>query len=88
MVRKESLSDERIIYRIKIDGKLHEKWAQWLNGMIIKIKECSNNTIILITVPDQAALRGILNKLWDLNLTLISVTQPENEINIGGSNEY
>jgi len=73
MERKGKLTDGMTIYQVKIAGQLHDKWAQWLNGMIINIQESSNNTTILITVPDQAALRGILNKLWDLNLVLHSI---------------
>jgi len=79
MDRKENFSDETVTYQIKLDGNLHEKWAQWLNGTIIKIQETSHTTDIWISVPDQAALRGLLNKLWDLNLTIISMTQHENE---------
>ena len=64
------------IYTIIIEGYLREKWADWLNGMVISIESLddeSKGTTITIQVPDQAALRGILNKLWDLNLTLLSV---------------
>ena len=86
MAQKENLNEEMGIYQIKIDGNLHEKWAQWLNGSIIKIQEFSYSTDILIAVPDQAALRGLLNKLWDLNLTIISVTQQENESKKGELN--
>ena len=82
----ENYSDEKATYQIKIDGNLHEKWAQWLNGSIIKIQEYSHSTDILIAVPDQAALRGLLNKLWDLNLTIISVAQQENESKKGELN--
>ena len=77
---KENSPDGSNIFQIKIAGQLHEKWAHWLNGKIIKIQECSNDTIILIVVPDQAALRGVLNKLWDLNLTIISVIQQDKSI--------
>ena len=65
-------------YKIIIAGHLKEKWAEWLNGMVIGIEnkeDGSHHTTITVAVPDQAALRGILNKLWDLNLTLISVIQ-------------
>jgi hypothetical protein len=65
------------IYRIEISGHLKEKWVAWLNGMVIEItgQQGKKNTVIKVAIPDQAALRGILNKLWDLNLTLISVIQ-------------
>lgn len=66
---------KRTIYTIKINGHLKEKWAEWLNGMVVKIENHNRKKVTTITVriPDQAALRGILNKLWDLNLTLLSV---------------
>ena len=63
------------IYIIKIRGHLKEKWAEWLNGMAVKIENLpiENITVITARIPDQAALRGILNKIWDLNLTLLAV---------------
>ena len=63
-------------YTIKIEGHLKETWADWLNGMVVSIEKLNEETkITTITaqIPDQAALRGVLNKLWDLNLTLLSV---------------
>lgn len=68
--------DSSTLYRIIVLGRLEEKWADWLNGRVESIEpadERNNRTLIIVLVPDQAALRGILNKLWDLNLTLISV---------------
>ena len=81
--------DGDITYQIKIGGVLHGKWGQWLDGVdIVDIQEGSSNTAILVAIPDQAALRGLLNRLWDLNLTLISVLKPEKRIRIGGKNEF
>jgi hypothetical protein len=76
MDRKKQRSDQPINYQIRIQGFLKEKWAEWLNGIVVKIEHLndgSNDTNIIVSIPDQAALRGILNKLWDLNLTLISL---------------
>ena len=73
MERNKKPSEEMTIYQIRIDGQLYDAWAPWLNGRNIKIQESANTTTILVTVPDQAALRGILNKLWDLNLVLHSI---------------
>jgi hypothetical protein len=73
----EKIENEYETYKIMVKGHLKENWAEWLNGMAIHIENVSNgstHTIITVQVPDQAALRGILNKLWDLNLTLLSVT--------------
>jgi hypothetical protein len=77
-LRRDGL-EELNIYHIKIEGQLKEKWIDWLNGMVIEIKgnQCSRCTIIKVSISDQAALRGILNKLWDLNLTLISIIRME-----------
>ena len=68
-----------LIYQVEIASEFHEKWAHWLDGRLIKIDKHSTHTTLFLAIPDQAALRGLLNTLWDLNLTLISVTQLTNE---------
>ena len=71
-----NVGNKKGIYQIKIKGHLQEKWAEWFNGMILDMtisNQDSGHTTMLINVPDQAALRGALNKIWDLNLCLISV---------------
>jgi hypothetical protein len=82
--------NQQAIYEIRIHGHLKEKWAEWFNGKMIKFQnaaEDSVETIIHLSVPDQAALRGVLNKIWDLNLSLISVNLYKGETNSGGTNE-
>jgi len=59
-------------YEIVVRGQLDEKWSEWLSGMTIT--SLGDVTTLTGPVPDQAALRGLLSKIWDLNLTLISVT--------------
>ena len=68
------------LYRIVVDGQLHESWSDWLGKVILERKDkrldvCQ--TILISAVPDQAALRGLLNHLWDLNLKIISVNKCE-----------
>ena len=63
----------RMTYEIEVKGSLHENWKKWLDGDV-KIKAGVDTTMITVPVPDQSALRGILNQLWDLNLTLVCVT--------------
>lgn len=69
-------------YQIVVLGELDENWSEWL-GCVLFESHCqsskSNKTTIIGALPDQAALRGLLNKLWDLNLTLISVNLQEVE---------
>ena len=80
-------SNLQSIYHIKVQGRLNQKWAHWLNGSAVQIMN-ADDTTISVSVPDQAALRGILNKLWDLNLTLISVTRQVDGYNTGEYDEY
>ena len=70
-------SAEARTYEIMIQAQLNEDWADWFNGMAITTQ--GTMTTLRGTVVDQAALRGILTKIWDLNLTLIAVNVIENE---------
>ena len=69
---------EEFVYQIRIQGRLSEQWSTWLNGMAV-VLESEQPPVTKMTgaVIDQAKLRGIINKLWDLNLTLISVNRVE-----------
>jgi hypothetical protein len=67
-----------LIYQIKVQGKLNEQLSDWLAGLDISHDQvCAEVKISTLSGPiaDQAALRGILNKLWDLNLTLLTVAR-------------
>jgi hypothetical protein len=58
-------------YRIRVLGRLDEDWSNWLDELTMAYD--SGVTTLAGPVADQAALRGILTRIWDLNLTLISV---------------
>ncbi len=63
-------------YRIVVQGELGERWLRWLHGLGHTVEVRGGNrevTVMTMQVRDQAALRGVLNQLWDLNLTLIGV---------------
>jgi hypothetical protein len=69
-------------YQIVVLGELGSNWADWLGEVLFDSCYQSNNsgmTTIIGAVPDQAALRGLLNKLWDLNLTLVSINFVEDK---------
>jgi hypothetical protein len=66
--------DGQTVYQIKLQGKLDERWADWFNGMTLASE---SGITTLSGVVDQAKLRGILSKIWDLNLTVVSVTRIE-----------
>ena len=67
--------DQAAVYQIQVQGKLDESWSDWFSGMTITSE--SGITTLTGPVADQSALRGILSKIWDLNLVLISVTRIE-----------
>lgn len=70
--------DDPIIYQIRVQGRLDEHWSDWFDGLTLTL-ESEEPPITRLTspVPDQARLRGILCRLFDLNLTLISVERVE-----------
>jgi hypothetical protein len=61
-------------YEIHIRGHLDESWSDWLEGLEVKLLE-NGEMILFGHIGDQAALMGILNKLYRLNLTLLSVSE-------------
>jgi hypothetical protein len=60
-------------YEIKIKGHLDRYWADWFAGLKLTHLE-GDETLLSGALPDQAALHGLLERVRDLNLTLISVT--------------
>ena len=66
------------MYRIRIQGKLDPRWSEWLADMSIASERTeAGGPAVELTglLADQAALRGVLNRLWDLNLAVISVSR-------------
>ena len=67
-------------YQIRVQGWIGERWANWFDGMTMTYegtRDDSPITVLTGPVLDQAALRSLLVKIWDLNLALISVTRVE-----------
>jgi hypothetical protein len=60
-------------YEIRIKGFLNEGWMDWFTGLTLTHPE-EDVTLLSGTLPDQGALHGLLERIRDLNLTLISVT--------------
>lgn len=64
------------LYRIRLKEKISQGWSAWLGGMLV-IQEANGETVLTGEVVDQAALHGLLSKVRDLQLTLISVAPLE-----------
>lgn len=65
-------------YTIIIAGEVDPSWSDWFDGFEIQSSTGSHGecfTSLTGPVHDQAALRGILNKVWNLNLELVSVNR-------------
>lgn len=66
-------------YQITVEGELDSGWAESFGGLTIGLEYLGDHSVSTLTGPvtDQAALRGMLCKMWDLNLTLIRVRRIE-----------
>jgi hypothetical protein len=62
-------------YEIRTRGRIDERWAEWFDEGVSLVHEAEGTTVIRCPALDQAALHGLLAKVRDLGLTLISVTQ-------------
>ena len=65
-------SDQPPVYQIRIKGHLGQQWMDWFEGLTIALEE-GGNSLLTGPVIDQAALHGILKKIRDLGLPLLSV---------------
>ena len=67
-----------MIYRIKVKGHLDRRWTEWFGGLTITLED-NGETLLTGPVEDQAALHGLLRKVRDLGLPLISVTRAQTD---------
>ena len=75
------------IYQIRIKGHLESQWTNWFEGLTITLEE-DGDTLLTGPVVDQSALHGVLKKVRDLNMPLVSVCQVQfNEIHSCRSNK-
>jgi hypothetical protein len=77
-VDRPSDQDEPIVYQIRVRGCLDEGWSNWFGGMAVTLDE-HGDTLLTGPVEDQAALHGLLKKVRDLGLPLLSVNCCENK---------
>ena len=70
--------DQPMVYQIRIKGHLDRRWTEWFGGLTITLED-NGETLLTCPVADQAALYGLLRKVRDLGLPLISVTRAQTD---------
>jgi len=83
ILNPETDPSQPIMYQIRIKGHLDRRWRDWFEGMSISL-ENNGDTLITGPVADQSALHGLVKKVRDLGLPLISV----NRIDPGQAQSY
>jgi hypothetical protein len=66
--------NQTIVYKIRLKGHLSHQWTEWFEGLVITL-EADGNTLLIGPVLDQAVLHGLLKKVRDLGMPLLSVNQ-------------
>jgi hypothetical protein len=64
--------EQPMVYQIRIKGHLGQQWTEWFDGLTITLVE-NGDTLITGPVIDQAALHGLIKKVRDLGMPLVSV---------------
>ena len=79
MTHKQELSlDQPVTYQLQVPGELDESWSDWMQGMTIAVEREGGEALTTLTCTvDQAALHGVLRRLYSLGMPLISVNRSE-----------
>ncbi len=63
---------QRILCRVEVEGWIHGDWSEWFYGMTLTSLS-NGNTLVAGYIADQAALHGLINKVFALGLSLVAV---------------
>ncbi|HEU0000425.1 MAG TPA: hypothetical protein VFQ36_05980 [Ktedonobacteraceae bacterium] len=73
-ITSESEKAQSMVYQIRIKGHLDREWTDWFGGLTITLED-NSDTLLTGPVVDQAALYGVLKKVRDLGVPLLSVIE-------------
>jgi len=74
MSNPQIVPDQPVVYQIRVEGHLRAQWVDWFEGLSVSLQP-DGTTLLSGPLVDQAALYGLLKKVRDLGLPLISVNQ-------------
>jgi hypothetical protein len=77
-LKPKSEPGQPVVYQIRVKGHLGCQWTKWFGGMTITLED-NGETLLTGPLVDQAAVHGLLKKVRDLGLPLISVIRIETE---------
>jgi hypothetical protein len=67
------------LYEIRVEGELGDMWVDWFEGLSVRTEPVPETdhilTVLYGPIPDQPAMHAVLNRIRDLNLTLVSVNR-------------
>jgi hypothetical protein len=74
-IKQKLTLDRPVTYQIKVPGYLDERWSEWAEGMTVTVESEGDEFLVTILTGavDQAALQGLLRRLYSMGLPLISV---------------
>jgi hypothetical protein len=78
LIHRSGMPNDPMVYQIKIKGHLDQGRSGWFEGMSLSLDD-NGDTLVSGSVVDQAALHGLLKKVRDLGMPLLSVTCIEND---------
>jgi hypothetical protein len=79
VVMSREINSEATTYQIRIKGHLGPEWSDWFGGLDISLDD-NGDTLLIGPVVDQAALHGLLRKVRDLGMPLVSVSPAEEQL--------
>ena len=77
--------DQPMVYQIRLKGQLDARWTGWFGGMAVALTE-DGDTLLTGPVADQAALHGLLRKVRDIGMPLVSVNEIHHHQSYEGAN--